>query len=124
MRNQRNNMAGKIRRQEILNYIATYQSNHGFPPSYREIGREIGILSSSTINSHVKKLVASGHLRQRAGQPRCLELTTPPDTLATRVLAMVNQALEDVVSVGTESDALEMAESALRGLAEFLRGLQ
>jgi SOS-response transcriptional repressor LexA len=122
-RNQLYNRAGVAKRQQILDFIGCYQSNHGSPPSYREIGAEVGLLSSSTVSSHVQKLIAAGHLRQRPGQPRSLELTTPPDTLARRILAMVDQALDDVVSVGTESDALELAESALRQLAEFLRQL-
>lgn len=122
-KNWRINQAGQARRQAILGYLSTCIAA-GNSPSYREIGEAVGIYSSATVNWHIKKLIAAGHLRQKPGQHRAIELATPPASLESRLLAMVEQALEDVHSAGTETDALEMAEASLRQLAEFLRGLQ
>ena len=44
------------RQEEILNYIKEYIANHGYPPTVREIGADLGVSSPATIHAHLKNL--------------------------------------------------------------------
>ena len=37
------------RQREIFDYISRYLSRHGYPPTVREIGKAVGLHSSSTV---------------------------------------------------------------------------
>ena len=42
------------KQQQILDYISSYSLEHGYPPSVREIGAEMGLRSPSTVHAHLK----------------------------------------------------------------------
>jgi len=44
------------RQREILSYIRKEVLTKGYPPSVREIGRAVGLSSSSTVHGHLGKL--------------------------------------------------------------------
>ena len=50
------------KQQQILDYISSYSLEHGYPPSVREIGAEMGLRSPSTVHAHLKKLQEAGYL--------------------------------------------------------------
>lgn len=60
------------RQQEIINFIRAYP--YQYPPTVREIGAGVGLKSSSTVQSHLNKLVELGIINRRAKSPRCIEL--------------------------------------------------
>lgn len=66
------------RQQHILEYIHQYVREHGYPPSVREIGRAVGLKSSSTVHGHLARLEAHGFLRRDASKPRAIELLHIP----------------------------------------------
>ena len=68
------NMAKK---EEIYNYIKTYIAEHGYAPSYREIGTAVGLKSTSSVFSHMQNLFAEGILRTEAeeGTPRAFRIS-------------------------------------------------
>ena len=37
------------KQQQIYDFIIQFQSDHGYPPSVREIGEEVGLKSPSTV---------------------------------------------------------------------------
>ena len=39
------------RQQEIFDYIKRYSGEHGYPPTVRDIGKAIGLTSSSTVHA-------------------------------------------------------------------------
>lgn len=54
----------------VLDAIATFKSEHGFPPSLAEIAQSLGI-QASTAQGHVDRLIRKGHLdRQTEGESR------------------------------------------------------
>jgi len=66
---------GLTRRQaEILTFIQRYSDTHGYPPSVREIGRALGLTSSSTVHSHLAALEKKGYLHRDPSKPRALEV--------------------------------------------------
>ena len=62
------------RQQEIFEFIKSYSSQHGYPPTVRDIGKAIGLTSSSTVHAHLSNLEKLGLLRRDPTKPRALEL--------------------------------------------------
>jgi repressor LexA len=62
------------RQQEIFEFIKRYSSEHGYPPTVRDIGKAIGLTSSSTVHTHLANLEKIGIVRRDPSKPRALEL--------------------------------------------------
>ncbi|MGH2897676.1 MAG: transcriptional repressor LexA, partial [Solirubrobacteraceae bacterium] len=62
------------RQQEIWNYLVEYVDRHGYPPTVREIGEEVGLASPSTVHAHLANLEKLGLLRRDPSKPRAIEL--------------------------------------------------
>jgi repressor LexA len=62
------------RQQEIFDFIKRYSAKHGYPPTVRDIGKAIGLTSSSTVHTHLSNLEKIGLVRRDPSKPRALEL--------------------------------------------------
>ena len=62
------------RQQEIFTFIKRYASKYGYPPTVREIGKAVGLASSSTVHAHLANLEKYGVLRRDPTKPRAIEL--------------------------------------------------
>jgi repressor LexA len=62
------------RQQEIFDYIGRYATKYGYPPTVREIGKAVGLASSSTVHAHLANLEKFGLLRRNPAKPRAIEL--------------------------------------------------
>src|SRR6185503_4766729 len=62
------------RQQEIFQFIKRYASKYGYPPTVREIGKAVGLASSSTVHAHLANLEKYGLLRRDPTKPRAIEL--------------------------------------------------
>ena len=62
------------RQQEIVDFIKRYSARHGYPPTVRDIGKAIGLTSSSTVHAHLANLEKVGLLRRDPSKPRAIEL--------------------------------------------------
>jgi repressor LexA len=62
------------RQQEIFDFIKRYASRYGYPPTVREIGKAVGLASSSTVHAHLANLEKSGLLRRNPAKPRAIEV--------------------------------------------------
>src|SRR5256885_286892 len=62
------------RQQEIFDFIKRYSSRHGYPPTVRDIGKAVGLASSSTVHAHLANLEKVGLLRRDPSKPRAIEL--------------------------------------------------
>src|SRR3954452_2966573 len=62
------------RQQQIWNYLVQYVDSHGYPPTVREIGEEVGLASPSTVHAHLANLERAGLLRRDPTKPRALEV--------------------------------------------------
>ncbi|MGA2471758.1 MAG: transcriptional repressor LexA [Solirubrobacteraceae bacterium] len=62
------------RQQEIFDFIKSYQERHGYPPTVRDIGKAVGLASSSTVHQHLANLERLGLLRRDPSKPRAIEL--------------------------------------------------
>ena len=62
------------RQQEIFDFIKKYSAKYGYRPSVRDIGKAVGLTSSSTVHAHLANLEKIGLLRRYPSKPRALEL--------------------------------------------------
>ena len=62
------------RQQEIFEFIKRYSARHGYPPTVRDIGKAVGLASSSTVHAHLANLEKVGLLRRDPTKPRAIEL--------------------------------------------------
>ena len=62
------------RQQEIFDYIKRYSQEVGYPPTVRDIGKAVGLASSSTVHAHLANLEKRGLLRRDPTKPRAIEL--------------------------------------------------
>ena len=68
-------MANLTRKQkEIYEFILAFTSEHGYPPSVREIGAAVGLKSPSTVHFHMKGLEEAGVIVQAEGKTRAISL--------------------------------------------------
>jgi repressor LexA len=62
------------RQQEIFDFIKRYSAMNGYPPTVRDIGKAVGLASSSTVHAHLANLEKIGLLRRDPTKPRAIEL--------------------------------------------------
>src|SRR5438093_7725257 len=92
------------RQQEIWNFLVRYVDSHGYPPTVREIGQEVGLASPSTVHAHLANLERAGLLRRDPTKPRALELLGrerhEPETHAPAVDAVRLPLLGEIAAGG------------------------
>ncbi len=62
------------RQREIFDFIGRYAEKTGYPPTVREIGKAVGLHSSSTVHVHLANLEKAGVLRRDPSKPRAIEI--------------------------------------------------
>ena len=62
------------RQQEIFDFIKKYSAKYGYPPTVRDIGKAVGLASSSTVHAHLANLEKAGLLRRDPSKPRAIEM--------------------------------------------------
>jgi len=82
------------RQREIFDYIGKYADKMGYPPTVREIGKAVGLHSSSTVHVHLANLEKAGVLRRDPSKPRAIEV------LVKRARSARDAAVETVMSGG------------------------
>ena len=63
------------KQQQIYDYIVSFSSQYGYPPSVREIGEHVGLKSPSTVHFHLKGLEEAGLIARAEGRTRAITVT-------------------------------------------------
>ena len=84
------------RQQEIFDFIKKYSAKYGYPPTVRDIGKAVGLASSSTVHAHLANLEKLGLLRRDPSKPRAIELL---DRVREDVGTAVGTAVESALGV-------------------------
>lgn len=91
------------RQQEIFDFIKRYSAKYGYPPTVRDIGKAVGLASSSTVHAHLANLERIGLLRRDPSKPRAIELR---DRAAAGVRGFVSPGLPVVGQVAAGQPVL------------------
>lgn len=60
------------REEEIYNFIISYMKENLISPTVREIGKGVGLKSTSSVQMHLKKLEGSGYIISRNSESRTI----------------------------------------------------
>lgn len=94
------------RQKEILDVIKKFIAKRGYPPTVREIGKEIGLSSSATTHFHLSKLEEKGLIRKNGSKNRTLELLVPNEYI-TSDNDTLQIALLGNITAGSPIEAIE-----------------
>ena len=67
-------MALTRRQKEVLDFIASYQVENGYSPSYEEIARGLELASIGTVHKHISALQTKNYLHRSHNQSRSVEV--------------------------------------------------
>jgi repressor LexA len=116
------------RQQEIFDFIKRYSAKYGYPPTVRDIGKAVGLASSSTVHAHLSNLEKVGLLRRDPSKPRALELLDRAvggvrDIVKPSGLPLVGHvaAGQPVLAEENIEDYVDVPEAAGGGEGEYLR---
>jgi repressor LexA len=68
-------MALTRRQKEVLDFIAGYQVENGFSPSYEEIARGMKLASIATVHKHITALHTKNYLQRGHNQSRSVDVS-------------------------------------------------
>lgn len=69
------------RQRRILEFIRDWVERYGYPPSVREIGEAVGLVSPSSVAYQLKELERKGFLRRDPNRPRAVDVRPPSDMI-------------------------------------------
>jgi repressor LexA len=67
-------MALTRRQKEVLDFIAAYQVENGYSPSYEEIARGLNLASIATVHKHISALDKKNYLQRSHNQSRSIDV--------------------------------------------------
>lgn len=107
---------------EILNYMKKEIVSKGYPPAVREICEAVGLKSTSTVHSHLKKLEEKGFIRKDPTKPRAIEILDKEDESMIDVPKheTVNIPIVGKVTAGMPILAVENIEDTFPVPIEFV----
>lgn len=82
------------RQQHIMDAIEHNIQQHGFPPSFREIGEAVGLRSTSSVKHQLRTLEEKGLIRILANKGRAIEVINSSLTPVKRIPVTSTQASE------------------------------
>ena len=94
------------RQKEILDTVKKYIARNGFPPTVREIGKEMNLSSPATTHFHLSKLESKGYIKKSKSQNRTIELLVPNEYLEDDN-DVVSVALIGTITAGNPIEAIE-----------------
>jgi repressor LexA len=71
-----------VRQRRILEFIRAAVERNGYPPSVREIGEAVGLVSPSSVAYQLKELERKGYLRRDPNRPRAVDVRPPSELMA------------------------------------------
>ncbi|WP_305783046.1 transcriptional repressor LexA [Symbioplanes lichenis] len=88
------------RQRRILEFIKDWVERYGYPPSVREIGEAVGLVSPSSVAYQLKELEKKGFLRRDPNRPRAVDVRSPSDLVDDEALRSARPAPAYVPLVG------------------------
>lgn len=126
------------KQQQIYDFIVSFSSRTGYPPSVREIGQAVGLKSPSTVHFHLKGLEAAGLITKAEGKTRAItiagdgmvaEADNPPNkvpvlgNVAAGSPILAEECIEDYLTFDTDGLSGEHFALRVRGESMLYAGI-
>ncbi len=114
-------MAITRRQREVYDFISRFVAEHGYAPSFEEIGDGLDLSSLATVHKHITNLEKKGLLTRDYNRSRSIDLLPPKGRLkqAMSVNTGVILPLVGRIAAGQPIEAVENPETI--SLADFVR---
>jgi repressor LexA len=120
-------MALTRRQKQVYDFLAHFVEEHGYSPSFEEIGDGLGLSSLATVHKHVSNLEQKGLLKRDYNRSRSIDLLKPRGrmkrSLAGAAAAIAANGLTlplmGRIAAGRPLEAMENPETI--SLADFTR---
>ena len=120
-------MALTRRQKQVYDFISSFVDQHGYSPSFEEIGEGLGLSSLATVHKHITNLEEKGLLRRDYNRSRSIDLLKPRGAMkqslavaaAAAAEASLSLPLMGRIAAGRPLEAVENPESI--SLADFTR---
>lgn len=97
------------RQREILEYVASFTRDAGYPPTVREIGRATGLRSPRSVSQHLQALERKGFIHRGREKSRAIRVLDRPDSpVAATGAAALPLLVRGRVVAGEASAAADM----------------
>lgn len=90
----------------ILDTIKKFIAKNGFPPTVREIGKELNLSSPATTHFHLSKLENKGYIKKGKSKNRTIELLVPNEYQENNS-DVASVALIGTITAGSPIEAIE-----------------
>jgi repressor LexA len=94
------------RQRQILDYLTSYASEHGYAPSFEEIAGQFNYNSLATVHEHLSNLERKGYIKRSYNESRAIEIL-PSDIFPKAIELPVLGA----VAAGLPIEAFETQET-------------
>jgi repressor LexA len=114
-------MAITRRQREVYDFISRFVTEHGYSPSFEEIGQGLELNSLATVHKHISNLEKKGLLTRDYNRSRSIDLLPPKGKLkqSMNVNTGVVLPLMGRIAAGQPIEAVETPETI--SLADFVR---
>jgi repressor LexA len=106
-------MALTRRQKDVLDFIAGYQVENGYNPSYEEIARGLKLSSIATVHKHISALAKKNYLSRGANQSRSVEVAPRyvQEQSRNRFTASLEVPIHGTIAAGQPVQAFDTADS-------------
>lgn len=94
------------KQKQMLETLKKFIAKNGYPPTVRELGKELDLSSPATTHFHLSKLESKGYITKGKGKNRTLELLVPNEYLESNE-SVVDVALIGTITAGSPIEAIE-----------------
>jgi repressor LexA len=115
-------MALTRRQKEVLDFIAGYQVEHGFSPSYEEIARGLKLASIATVHKHISALHTKNYLQRGHNQSRSVDVSPRylQEQRRNRFEGMMEVPLLGAIAAGQPVETYGGSETATVSFSDFV----
>jgi repressor LexA len=99
------------RQKHVLDFIARFQDENGYCPSYEEIARGLSLASLATVHKHISALETKSYLKRGFNQSRSLELAPKYLQEQRRSKPHLEVPLRGRIAAGSPVESIEQHET-------------
>ena len=97
------------KQKETLQTLKKFIATHGYPPTVRELCKELDLNSPATIHFHLKKLAEKGYIKKASSKNRTIELLVNNE-YADKRDNVIDVALLGNIAAGNPIEAIEQPD--------------
>src|SRR5437879_8648276 len=114
-------MAITRRQREVYDFISRFVTEHGYSPSFEEIGQGLDLNSLATVHKHISNLEKKGLLTRDYNRSRSIDLLPPKGRLKQSMSVNTAMVLPVMgrIAAGQPIEAVQNPETI--SLADFVR---